>query len=123
MNNAIFVIKPYRWKGMWVFDDERVGLDKEPFVAGADTMIDTAVHLKGIPNAENGFLMVFSAGPFPDADFDLEWLREEGCGNVYKARFEVGGDVQEMAGWLCPALNLYYPDAPKKLCVQVREAK
>jgi len=86
-------------------------------------MIDTAVRLKGIPNADDGFLMVFSAGPFPDADFDLEWLREEGGGNVYKARFEVGSDVQEMEGWLCPALNLYYPDAPKKLYVQVREAK
>ena len=89
MKNAIFVIKPYKWNGMWVFDHERIGLDKEPFVAGADTMIDTAVQLKGIPNAENGFLMVFSVGPFPDAHFDLEWLREEGGGNVYKARFEV----------------------------------
>jgi hypothetical protein len=79
--------------------------------------------LKGIPNAENGFLMVFSARPFSDADFDLEWLREELGGNVYKARFEVEGAVQEMEGWLCPALNLYYPDAPKKLHVQVREAK
>ena len=58
--------------GMWVFDDERVGLDKKPLVAGADTMIDTAIRLKGIPNAEAGFLMVFSSGPFPDADFDLE---------------------------------------------------
>ena len=54
MKNSIFVIKPYKWNGMWVFDDERVGLDKEPFVAGADTMIDTAVRLKGIPNAEAG---------------------------------------------------------------------
>ena len=123
MKNAIFVIKPYKWNGMWVFDDERVGLDKEPFVAGADTMIDTAVHLKGIPNADDGFLMVFSAGPFPDADFNLEWLREEGGGNVYKGRFEVDGEVQEMEGWLCPALNLYFPDAPKKLYVQVREAR
>ena len=35
MKNSIFVIKPYKWNGMWVFDDERVGLDKEPFVAGA----------------------------------------------------------------------------------------
>ena len=42
---------------------------------------------------------------------------------MYKARFEVGSDVQEMEGWLCPALNLYYPNAPKKLYVQVREAK
>ena len=28
-----------------------------------------------------------------------------------------------MEGWLCPALNLYYSVAPKKLYVQVREAK
>lgn len=27
MKNSIFVIKPYKWNGMWVFDDERVGLD------------------------------------------------------------------------------------------------
>jgi hypothetical protein len=123
MKNSIFVIKTYKWNGMWVFDDDRVGLDKEPFVAGADTMIDTAVELKGISNADDGFLMVFSAGPFPDADFDLEWLRDEDGGNVCKARFEVDGKMQEMEGWLCPALNLYYPEAPKKLWVQVREAK
>ena len=47
MKNSIFVIKPYKWNGMWVFDDERVGLDKEPFVAGADTMIDGNRHAKG----------------------------------------------------------------------------
>ncbi len=63
--NAIFVIKPYRWEGMWVFDDERVGLVKEPFVGGADTLIDMAVEEKGIEDADRGFLMVFSAGPFP----------------------------------------------------------
>ena len=106
---------------MWVFDDQRVGLDKEPFVAGADTMIDTVVRLKAIPNAEDGFLMVFSAQPFPDADFELDWLRPDG--NVYQGRFEIEGQTQEMEGWLCPALNLYYPEAPKKLYVQVREAK
>lgn len=39
---------------MWVFDDDRVGLDREPFVAGADTMIDTAVELKG--TLEGGFI-------------------------------------------------------------------
>ena len=76
-----------------------------------------------IPNADDGFLMVFSAGPFPDADFDLDWLREEGGGNVYTGRFEVEGEVQEMEGWLCPALTLYYPDPPQKLYVQIREAK
>jgi putative methionine-R-sulfoxide reductase with GAF domain len=37
MNNSIFVIKPYKWEGMWVFDDPKLGLVKEPFVGGADT--------------------------------------------------------------------------------------
>ena len=41
--NAINVIKPYKHHGMWVFDDPRVGLVQEPFVAGADTMIDRVV--------------------------------------------------------------------------------
>ncbi|MGM0487096.1 MAG: DUF6717 family protein [Planctomycetota bacterium] len=122
MKDSVFVIKAYKWNDMWVFDDERVGLDKEPFVAGADSMIDTAVRLKGIRRAEHGFLMAFSARPFLDADFELEWARKEGDGNVYQGRFEVDGEVQEMEGWLCPALNLYYPDAPPKLYVQIREA-
>jgi hypothetical protein len=36
--------------GMWVFDDPRVGLVQEPFVAGADTMIDRVV--ADIPDAD-----------------------------------------------------------------------
>ena len=113
--NEITVIAPYKHRGMWVFDDPRVGLAQEPFISGADTMIDTAVALKRIQHAEHGFLMVFSAGPFPDADFEVEWVREDSGGNVYQGRFEVDGRVQEMEGWLCPALNLYFPDAPRKL--------
>jgi hypothetical protein len=38
--NEIHVISPYKYHGTWVFDDARVGLLQEPFVAGADTWID-----------------------------------------------------------------------------------
>lgn len=41
--NSLFVIAPYDYEGLWVFDDERVGLVQEPFVDGADTMIDAMV--------------------------------------------------------------------------------
>jgi hypothetical protein len=61
--NAINVIAPYKWHGMWVFDDPRVGLIQEPFVAGADTMIDRVV--ADIPDAEHGFTLIFSTTPFP----------------------------------------------------------
>jgi hypothetical protein len=33
--NEINLISPYKHHGMWVFDDPRVGLLQEPFVAGA----------------------------------------------------------------------------------------
>jgi hypothetical protein len=51
--NTIGVIAPYKYEGMWVFDDPRVGLSREPFVAGIDTMIDRLV--ASIPRAEKGF--------------------------------------------------------------------
>jgi len=112
MKNSIFVIKPYKYLGLWVFDDPAVGLVKEPFVGGADTMIDVAT--RHIPNAAQGFVAVFSASYFPDAQIVLEWVKEEGGGNVYRWA-EKGMD-----GWLCPALLLYCSEPPKNLYVQLR---
>ena len=37
--NAIMVIAPYRYEGTWVFDDNRFGLVREPFVAGGSFAI------------------------------------------------------------------------------------
>lgn len=114
MKNSIFVIKPYKWEGMWVFDDPNVGLVKEPFVGGADTMIDRAT--AALPNADRGFLAVFSANYFPDAQIVLEWQREDGGGNVYRWK------EKEMEGWLCPALLRYFTDPLEKLYIQVKAA-
>jgi uncharacterized protein DUF6717 len=105
--NSMFLIAPYRHEGMWVFDDPRVGLDKEPFVAGVDTMMDRLV--AGIPNAGNGFRLLFSATPFPGYSVKLQWCREENGGNwYYSPQFS-------MEGWLCPALFKYFPEAPKEI--------
>jgi hypothetical protein len=114
MNNSIFVIKPHRWESLWVFDDPNVGLVKEPFVGGADRLIDVAT--AQIPNADKGFLAVFSASYFPDAQIVLEWVREEGGGNVYRWK------EKNMDGWLCPALLRYFSEPPTKLFVQVKAA-
>jgi hypothetical protein len=112
MKNSISVIKPYKWEGMWVFDDPAVGLVKEPFVGGADTMIDGAT--AHTPNAAEGFIAVFSAGYFPDAQIVLEWVREDGGGNVYR------WPERAMEGWLCPALLKYFDQPPAKLFIQVK---
>jgi hypothetical protein len=34
--NAISVLIPYKYEGLWVFDDPSVGLLREPFVCGID---------------------------------------------------------------------------------------
>ena len=78
--NAIRFIAPYKYEGMWVFDDPAVGLVKEPFVGGADTIIDVAT--AHIPNADRGFVAVFSASYFPDAQITLNWVREDGSGKA-----------------------------------------
>jgi hypothetical protein len=110
--NAINVISPYRHLGMWVFDDPRVGLSAEPFVGGADTMIDRVS--SDIPNAEDGFVMVFSSTPFPGHQHRLDWRREERGGNVYYA-----ADL-DAEGWLCPALLRYFDGSPAQIYVQIK---
>ena len=110
--NAINVIAPYKHHGQWVFDDPRVGLSQEPFVAGADTWIDRVV--ADIPDAERGFTLIFSGAPFPGHQYRLDWQREEGGGNWYYS-----ADL-DMEGWLCPALFKYFSDTPKTLYAQIK---
>ena len=112
--NAIGVIAPYRYEGMWVFDDPAVGLNREPFVAGIDKMIDQLV--ASIPNAERGFRLLFSATPFPGHTVRLDWRREESGGNWYFCP-QLG-----IEGWLCPALFRYFDKAPAELYARA-EAK
>jgi hypothetical protein len=112
--NAINVIAPYKHHGMWVFDDPRVGLVQEPFVAGADTMIDRVV--ANIPDAEHGFTLIFSSTPFPGYQHRLDWQRAEEGGNRYHAA-QLG-----IEGWLCPALLRYFQEAPKQLFIQTKRA-
>jgi hypothetical protein len=111
--NAINVIAPYKHLGMWVFDDPRVGLNQEPFVSGADAMIDRVV--ADVPNADSGFTLVFSSTPFPGHRYRLDWIRaDEDGGNWYRS-----ADL-DMEGSLCPALFRYFDEAPKHLYAQVK---
>ncbi|MBX3097839.1 MAG: hypothetical protein KF812_13380 [Fimbriimonadaceae bacterium] len=110
--NSIFVIKPYRALGMWVFDDESRGLVQEPFVGGADTLIDLAT--KDFVEPENGFAMLFSDQEFPGVTFRLEWVRAELSGNVYFC------ELLNQEGWLCPALLRYFVSPPKVIYAKVQ---
>ena len=107
MTNVLMVIKPYWYQGTWVFDDEAVGLKKEPFVLGVPEMLDKMV--KDIPNARKGFRLTFSALPFPSYQQELTWVREERCGGWYRLEGHTG------EGWLCSAMFRYFDTAPEKI--------
>ncbi len=114
MSNSILVIFPYKYQEMWVFDDEAVGLTKEPFVSGMPQIIDILV--KDIPNAENGFKLLFANTPFPGYQAQMTWLKEEYQGNWYY------WEQEDMKGWLCPALFKYFATTPKEIYCQVEQS-
>jgi len=80
--NAVAVIFPYRLEGVWVFDDAATGLVREPFISGADRILD--VLTESIPDASNGFKIIFSAKPFPGYTTRFVWTRAEYEGNWYR---------------------------------------
>lgn len=116
-SNALFAIKPYWHDGTWVFDDPGVNLFAEPFVAGIPEMIDVLV--EHIPNAKDGFLMIFSGTMFATRDpiAKIEKVADEMGGAWYRGRL----DGKRMHGWLCPALMKYFPEPPEEIWVSASE--
>jgi len=116
------ILYPYLLGSTWVFDDPTTGLKAEAFVSGMSEMIFRLIEDKDIPNADQGFAMIFSDEPFRFHDAEMRWLRaddpddpdEPMPGNYYCG--EISG--QEMQGWLCPALLHYFDAAPARLFVK-----
>lgn len=113
--NSMFFLTPYKHEGLWVFDDEAVGLVREPFVLGIDTMLDRLT--ADIPGSENGFTLIYSPAPFPGFQAHLEWRREEYGGNWYHC------PELDLNGWLCPALFQYFDEAPQQLFAKAEKKK
>lgn len=120
--NAIHTIFPYKKGGQWMFDDARVGLVEEAFVAGADEFLDRACDALGINERarKKGVKVLFSTTKFPGSaqlekvgggpDVGTDYITEDPIDGVLRV-------------WLCPALNLYYPQSPKNLYVQVSKKR
>jgi hypothetical protein len=102
--NTINVIAPYKHHGQWVFDDPRVGLSQEPFVAGADTWIDRVV--ADIPDAERGF-----------SSFPAQLFRAINTASIGNARKAVEtGIIPRISTWKagCVQLSLNISLIPRK---------
>ena len=60
--NSIHVIQPYKSHGQWMFDDPAHEILREPFVSGADEIIELVAQTAHLGNRFN---MCFSATAFP----------------------------------------------------------
>jgi len=112
-NNEIFILRPFRKYGTWVFNDEIRNLVEEPFVFGMPQIIDKMVGDRNV----HEFTMIFSRNELPDYDLVLEKRtdRPETIGAWYQCE-KLG-----MSGWLCPALNLYYRVPPDKIYIKIEK--
>jgi len=116
MANVLTVIEPYWYQDTWVFDDVSMGLEKEPLEGKLEdlgllsSMLDYLV--KDIPNARNGFILLFPSQPFVGYQVELTRLREEDYGCLYKVK------DSGKAFWLSLALSSYFETAPESLYVK-----
>lgn len=113
MKNAVYVISPYRKYGVWVFDDERFGLQAEPFVGATNNVID---HLLTHNDIQGPFSLQFSRHKLPEFDtvFSLKEIVQTSA--WYTTEWGI-------PFWLCPVLNHYFESIPKKIYVKILKTK
>lgn len=107
--NSIFTIKAERKGPMWVFTDPNVGLVDEPFVAGADTLIEL------LSEGSDEVYLTFSAVDFPSHTLHISRTGGEVTTGTYYHCPQLGMDL-----WLCPALGKYFDASPDNIYVQFR---
>ena len=104
-------IYPYRVGGVWMFDDPRHNLVREPFVLGTGEILDAALKLHKVwPGAHQGFRLDFSSEPVEG--WEQAVLDEPDNGGAWYA-------WNGLRGWLCPALLHYFPRPPESLWFRV----
>ena len=94
-----------------MFDDERFGIVAQPFVFGADLILEKMAAQSGLSGERLN--AVFAAFPFPGSEHSLKFVREETEGFMYR------WEEQKLQGWLSPSLNNYFPEPPAEIYLQL----
>ena len=118
--NDVYAISAYFHDGFWVFDDESRGLDKEPFVEGADILMD---HMSGrvTDKSKDEVRFYFAKSPLPGFDVKLTKYKVDGYdGTYYFVDFPAFDIQKEGPIWLCPALLKFFNKAPKNIYVKIK---
>ena len=109
MSNSIFIIYPEKKNNVWMFTDEKVGLNDEPFISGIPEIIDSYI------GDIKKFVLYFSSNKFPLTTTTLTKVKDEYDGAWYI------DETTKMQGWLCPALLKYFKEPPQNLYVKIEK--
>jgi|19_taG_2_1085344.scaffolds.fasta_scaffold108443_1 hypothetical protein len=101
LNNSVSTISPYKKVGMWMYDDDKLNIKEELFIAGADIFLDI------VSKGENSCKIIFSDLPFPDYDYSL--IRESKIGGGYNYNVFYKEDTEKLiTAWLCDVTTRYF---------------
>ena len=112
--NSIFSITVEKNNGVWAFTDKSRDLSNEPFVSGADLILDKLCIEISAPFMKLN--LIFADFPFPDHMFSFSKKLSESGGWWYSS---VDFDID---GWLCPAMFKYFKEAPYNIYLKVLPA-
>jgi len=104
--NQVNVLHIFKENGVWMFNDEEVGLYKEPFVPSINPMIETYVR------GRKEFTAFISKDPMYDVTLTLNRVDDK-----IEGVYEMAGSG--IVGWLCPALLKYFEGYPKNIYVKI----
>ncbi len=110
--NQVNVIFPFKKQGVWVFNDEAVGLVEEPFVSNVNPIIDTVV--KG-----DKFVAYISHSTLPGEQIILDKITDTEQGDIGEGWYQMRGT--ELSCWLCPATLKYFEDYPEQIHVKIEQ--
>ena len=121
--NAVNQLKVYWTGATWAFDDDRVGLVAEPFVAGAETIISDAIvrehgHLVLKKAKENGIVITFSKTLLPYVEDEASVVLQEQFDKLGHGMYI--DNFTGRAGWLCPATLHYFKDYPEYIYANIK---
>jgi len=101
-HNTVNLLSLYRTPyGVWCFDDEDLGIYKEPFVGEINDICDI------LADGGDKFSVFISHSPIHEFTIRLNKREELGVG-MYQVNREDITEWEDITGWLCPCLLNYF---------------
>lgn len=95
-----------------------------PIVWGIDRLLGNGAKLLGIPNPEQGCLLVISQNFLPKSDVKLNYLEQQFDGWLYAVEeLNLKGLLPGQKAWICPYMKYFFNEPPESIFVKIEGIK